>query len=442
MYILRNLIMIIFNYSPGIIRIFIAARLIKNTRLAMAGWVVTIIFSFFVLFSNTYGRQPTNHGVTKNTTFIGEENYISVLNLLRAGRQAPHQARQLGVVLQNINRMQLPSKISDEDFNLLVENTPNLKILDLTGCARIKDFSKLAALVFLMELNVSNTNFSDQDVQYLIRMQRLASLNLSNCLSLKNLSMLGVMPAIKVLNLTSTNIVNLAPLRNLKNLQILELGECTAIKDFTVLESMPSLTKLNLSDDLIHAGELRIILKTSTQLKEINLTACRNILGFSKKIANLELDQLEFLYLQGSNYSENDLEWILRNVPNMSDSDKEIVVQLLADKRQNKLALVEQKLQPQKDEQLYLYKEQEQIQQEEAKQRYVDLLFNSEKLGQKPRLEMAPEEPEVQAEGLAQEILERQELQEKYNKLKKFQDERMSENLKLKAPIVRSISIL
>jgi hypothetical protein len=89
--------------------------------------------------------------------------------------------------------------VADITLEIIQNNFTNLKIFDLSGCARITQagFSCLPALTSLTELNLAHTNITDDSLRALSVLTALHSLNVEHCVGI---SYAGLVPLLLALN--------------------------------------------------------------------------------------------------------------------------------------------------------------------------------------------------------------------------------------------------
>ena len=117
--------------------------------------------------------------------------------------------RQLGLGRTTINDPAFLAKLS------------NLRMLNLRGLRNITDFSSLAQLTNLQNLDISATQLSD-------------------------IKLLEGLTKLQYLNLNSTKIKDIAPLKNLISLQELHLQDCENISDRQIEDLQKNLPELKI----------------------------------------------------------------------------------------------------------------------------------------------------------------------------------------------------
>ena len=199
-------------------------------------------------------------------------------------------------------------QLTEGDMLALEElNAPNANIQDLTGLEHahnlkelnfadvlkyipeygryvsvnsnaISDFSPIAGLHQLKDLNLSSTGISD--FSPIAGLHQLKDLNLSST-GISDFSPIAGLHQLRDLNLSSTGISDFSPLANLTKLTDLNLDD-NSISDVSSLANLTQLTRLNLSRNTISDVSS---LANLTQLTRLNLS--RNTISDVSSLANL-----------------------------------------------------------------------------------------------------------------------------------------------------------
>ena len=206
-----------------------------------------------------------------------------------------------------------------------LEHAHNLRKLDLGGkyiegegninSNTISDFSPIAGLTRLTQLNLSSCSISDvsflsdltrlttlelynnpiSDMSALSSLTQLTHLNLSNC-AISDVSFLSDLTQLTTLRLYNNPISDIAALADLTQLTFLELSE-TTISDVSALSGLAQLTSLYLGwNDISDIS----VLTGLTQLRDLHLSG-NEILDVSPLAG---LTQLTYLYLGWNDISD------------------------------------------------------------------------------------------------------------------------------------------
>lgn len=129
--------------------------------------------------------------------------------------------QQLDGMLQacpNVRNLNLSGCAKIKNINVLTRY-PNIQALTLKRCDWFTDLSALASLKELLYLNLEDCN-SLRDINFLKALVKLRVLNLSRCWMVRDFDPIGNLTQLYSLYLYQCHIPNVAMLMNLKNLQV------------------------------------------------------------------------------------------------------------------------------------------------------------------------------------------------------------------------------
>lgn len=209
---------------------------------------------------------------------------------------------------------------SSQDIELMLNNSQQLKILELLECENLKNFpwQKLASLKKLEVLKLRGAPLTNEHLKSICQLSKLHTLHLFNCCeNVTNYSPLHNLTKPQSLVLTSTPITNdqFKKLMNeLNDLRSVNINYCRNITDFSPISNHKNLTFLSCDQTKIDDQALSKITTNCPKLRLLALNRCNKLTQF-KPIAHLP--ELEELYLEGLTIDHNDLLRIAKQLPKL-----------------------------------------------------------------------------------------------------------------------------
>ncbi|GAA0925077.1 hypothetical protein [Nonomuraea longicatena] len=182
----------------------------------------------------------------------GFAEFIVAPAFVREGRtELPVKGSSLPVGLRhltNLRRVELSRSADYIDVSELSGLT-ELTALSLRGAVRITDFSPLAELTRLENLDLGDTRISD--LSPLLGLRRLARLNLSRTKVASLEGFVDAFPHLTELDVTSCDAIDdVRPLSGASNLRSLDVS-WTSVTDLTGLRDLPALEELTVGEKLV-----------------------------------------------------------------------------------------------------------------------------------------------------------------------------------------------
>jgi len=172
---------------------------------------------------------------------------------------------------------------------------PNMRVLSVSGCHSIADFTPIASMDSIESLNLSETNFST--LSSLLPLHNLRFLSVEGCEQIADFSFVSSLTSLEMLNLSSTGFVDLGHLANLLDLRELYVASCQVTDLRPLLERDNSgqiasrLRKLEVLD-LNYTDVSDISAVSFMPLKRLILADANEIENF-EPLRNLQLEQID-----------------------------------------------------------------------------------------------------------------------------------------------------
>lgn len=163
--------------------------------------------------------------------------------------------------------------------------------------------------VDVLELDLSDRQLTEEDMENLSRLTSLQTLNLAHC-KMSDLSPLRTLDSLTELNLSGNQIEDVSPLESLVNLQTLNLNG-NQISDLSPLSRRMNLTNLLLSDNQIE--------DISPMSRLVNLTELNLDNNQIQDVSSLErLSNLTALHLGGNGLEQEQIDDLQSAIPDCS----------------------------------------------------------------------------------------------------------------------------
>ena len=174
----------------------------------------------------------------------------------------------------------------------LLRPLTDMRILKLTYCHRLSDFSFLGQMPCLEFLDVSwCSSLTDESLSAVSRASRLSYLNLRGCFRITDAGLAHLQDLnLKVLNLAGCMNLTLARVRMPSTLQELYASDCENVRTLDSLSHLSQLRALHLDDctHIDHLGALAPINK----MQRLDLTGCRKLSQLDVLSAMQDLQEL------------------------------------------------------------------------------------------------------------------------------------------------------
>ncbi|KAL3739159.1 hypothetical protein ACJRO7_020543 [Eucalyptus globulus] len=148
----------------------------------------------------------------------------------------------------------------------------NLKVLNLTGCMKLRKTPNLSFHVNLERLILESCENLVQIHTSISQLKKLVFLNLKDCNNLRELpNEMGALESLRELLLDSTAIEEIPEWRRMKKLEILSLDKCTLLNKFSFVGCVAAATTLSLVDS--HLTQLPNSIENFNSLIHLNLSS-------------------------------------------------------------------------------------------------------------------------------------------------------------------------
>ncbi|KAK3430322.1 hypothetical protein EUGRSUZ_E01865, partial [Eucalyptus grandis] len=175
--------------------------------------------------------------------------------------------------LSNLRFLQVDSKDFDGiTKSVLTQLAKNLKVLNLTGCMKMRKTPNLSFHVNLERLILESCENLVQIHTSISQLKKLVFLNLKDCNNLRELpNEMGALESLRELLLDSTAIEEIPEWRRMKKLEILSLDKCTLLNKFSFVGCAAAATTLSLVDS--HLTQLPKSIENFNSLIHLNLSS-------------------------------------------------------------------------------------------------------------------------------------------------------------------------
>jgi Leucine-rich repeat (LRR) protein len=177
-------------------------------------------------------------------TIVNNENNTKISSILKLTSSFSSENLDYLTCLYVNDIVKVDILSNDDDLANIVATNSKLKYLDISDCKNITNFSIIANLNEIEQLDLSNCELTD--FSFLLKLKKIKVLNFTNT-RIEDLSVLKEMSSLEVLSLKFTKIKTLSGIENCTELKEISLSGCVNLRNIVSLSACPELRALNLS---------------------------------------------------------------------------------------------------------------------------------------------------------------------------------------------------